>query len=303
MISTQTGGTFNVYTNDKAELMAGFKLVRDCGFEAVDYNIDYFVKGNPYEGSVDDFWKKDLEELYEYFTPTKEAAEENKIAFAQAHAAFPMYHEGKDEFNEYMLLAVEKNLAICKYLGCPALIVHSIVMDDMERREELNLSMYRKMIPAAKKYGVKICLENLMGVFRDRPIQGVCATTEEACMYIDTLNAEAGEELFGFCFDTGHANVVGTNMHEFIKKMGKRLICLHLHENDRVYDEHTIPFTHICPGLDWEGVMAGLREVGYSGALSFETFAGVGLMPKEVRPEVLTLIAALGKYMRKRITE
>ncbi len=303
LIATQTGGTFDECTNDKEQLFKSFKMVKDCGFEAVDYNLDHFVKGNTYEGRVDDFWKKSLEELYEYFAPTKEAAEENGIAFAQAHVAFPMYLEGKDEFNEYMLLAAEKNLAICKYLGSPALIVHPIVMDDREKREGLNLAMYRKLIPAAKKYGVKICLENLMGLFRDRPIQGVCSTTEEACMYIDTLNEEAGEELFGFCFDTGHANVVGINMREFIKKMGKRLICLHLHENDRVYDEHIIPFTHVCPGLDWESVIAGLQEVGYRGAISFETFTGVRLMPQDVKPEVLRLISAIGRYLRKRITE
>ena len=301
MISTQTGGTFNVCTNNYDELYASFCQVKDCGFDAVDYNMDHFIKGSIPKGEIDDFWEKSQDELYEYFEPTKKAGNEAGVVLCQAHAAFPFYVEGKDDLNEYLFMALEKNIAICAYLDCPMLVVHSDNNPSFDERKKINMELYKKLIPAAKKYGVKICIENLLGVFRDRPIEGVCARAEEAIMYIDALNAEAGEKIFGFCLDTGHANLVGTNMREYIKKLGDRLICLHLHENDRVYDEHTIPYTHVCPGLDWESVIEGLREVGYSGALSFETFTGVGLMPKEVRPEVLKLISSIGRYMKNRI--
>ena len=70
-----------------------------------------------------------------------------------------------------------------------------------------------------------------------------------------------------------------------------------------------IPYTQVSDmwatknATDWEGFIAGLREIGYSGNLSFETFKGVCRMPKELEPEALKLITAIGRYFRKRIEE
>jgi sugar phosphate isomerase/epimerase len=162
--------------------------------------------------------------------------------------------------------------------------------------------MYRRMIPFAKRYGVKLCLENLYSDFNGRPIEGCCADAAEACWYIDTLNAEAGEEIFGFCFDIGHANLVGRNVLEFIRTLGPRLTILHIHDNMGEKDSHLIPCTQWYPGgVDWDSFIQGLKEIGYRGPLAFETFRGINLLPEDVHEEGLKLVSAIGRSFRRRI--
>ena len=60
---------------------------------------------------------------------------------------------------------------------------------------------------------------------------------------IDEMNDKYGAEVMGFCFDTGHANLVGIKFQEFIQTLGSRLKVLHVHDNDGMADLHQVPFT------------------------------------------------------------
>lgn len=90
--------------------------------------------------------------------------------------------------------------------------------------------------------------------------------------------------------------------------LGKRLTILHIHDNDGNGDLHMMPYTYtkhsgkdlIC---DWEGFINGLRNSGYEGALSFETYRTLGSFPRELWLEVLRLIRSTGHYWAKRICE
>ena len=53
--------------------------------------------------------------------------------------------------------------------------------------------------------------------------------------------------------------------------------------------------------MDWEDFIAGLRDIGYKGALNFETFAGVDLVPQEIGEAALRFIAAIGRYFAARL--
>ena len=168
----------------------------------------------------------------------------------------------------------------------------------------MNMQMYPKLIPAAKKYGVKICLENMFAFIGGHGIARACANVDEACRYIDALNEMAGEEVFGFCYDVGHANLLSCNLYEDIKTLGHRLTVLHIHENDGRLDSHCIPYTYKNGKIgttDWEGFLKGLKEIGYEGPLNFETFAALQDVPREVVGELLKLISAIGNYFRKSI--
>jgi len=309
-ICTQTGGVFDVSVLDNEYIDNGFRRLKECGFEAVDYGISKFVKGKFVSlGEIDDFWEKELSELYKIFEPTKEAALKYQISFAQAHAVFPFYVPGRDEINKYLIKSIEKNMAILNFLDCPMIVVHSHRSDVSEEEDfEISIKLYEKLIPAAKEYGIKICLENGFRVWEGRGLDGgQCSSAEEALRYINTLNEMAGEEIFGFCLDTGHANVLKKDIKAYIRKLGKYLYCLHIHDNYEMFDGHLIPYTQLCPGfgrsVNWDAFIEGLREVGYRGAISFETFKGVGLFPKELQDDALKLLSAIGRYMRNKILE
>lgn len=303
LLSTALGCVYDEGTDSREEIFEAFKNLKEWGFEAVDYGLGGFIKGNTWEGEYDDFYEKSLEELYEFLTPTKEAAAKYDIEITQTHAPCPNYIEGNDAFNEYMYMATEKSLALCNFLGCDKIVVHPMISLDKEKQEKLNLEFYRKLMPLAKKYKVKICLENLSGTVRHRYIEGVCSSSGEVNKYIDTLNAEAGEDLFGFCLDIGHANVHAKDMNWFIRELGKNLTCLHIHDNNGIQDHHMLPYTQIEPGTNWEGMICGLRAIGYKGAISFEAFNAIRQMPADVKPELMRLMVAIGRYFRKRILE
>lgn len=308
-VSVQTGDWYDeLFGGDKGAEQA-FAFIKSCGIDTLDYNIDHTLPGDLINsGKLNDFYDASVEELLEHYRPVKEAKERHGISFGQAHAPFPVYVDGREEENEYLMQMVEKELAIMQYLGCPALVVHPYCSEDKQHEKEVNLAIYRRLMPAAKKYGVKVCLENMFRVINGRCVAAACGTAEEACWYLDTLNEEAGEEVFGYCFDVGHANLCSRDIHQELLTLGHRLTILHIHDNDGFYDLHQIPYTQKhdwgrITWTDWEGFVSALKEIDYQGTLNFETYAGLKGIPQELFPAMLKLVAEIGQYFRKRIIE
>lgn len=309
LISTMSHPLFDVSSADETYLAERLQFLRDCGIQALDLNLDRLIPGDPSKGETGDFWNQSLDELYAYFTPLKQAVENAGLVFSQMHAAFPIYVPDNEPVTEYMCMSVEKSLAVAAFFNCPALVVHPwSTRKGKEMEREVNLNLYRRFIPFARQYGVKVCLENMFNVLHGNRIEGSCSTAEDACWYIDKLNEEAGEDLFGFCFDIGHATVLHRDTRAFVQTLGHRLTCLHLHDNNGDADLHVMPFTQLPvrgvalkSATDWEGLFKGLREIGYKGNLSFEASKSFSVFPEETHPELLSLYSAIGRYFRNRI--
>lgn len=302
LICVQTGNWYDKRFGGDAHADEAFAFIKSCGFNAVDFNIDQTMNaGLISRGERNTFYDASLEELLELYRPVREAALRHGVAISSGHGLFPMIIDGKDDLNDYIIMATEKIIAIMAYIGCHALIVHPACRNDKAHEWEINMAMYRRLIPAAKQYGVKICLENIPSHNGHHVVMGCCCDVQEACRYIDTLNAEAGEDVFGFCFDIGHANNTCRILSNDIRTLGKRLTTLHIHDNDAASDLHLIPYTQKRGAVDWEDFIAGLRDIGYEGPLNFETFAGVDLMPQEIGEAALRFIAAIGRYFASRL--
>lgn len=310
-ISIQTGGWMpRLFDEDFDKALA---FIKEMGFESLDFNIDSKLP-NGANGELCGFFDQSVEEMYAYYAPLKEAVEKHGIAIDQLHAPFPMGKVGADTAvypaeHDYAVMAAEKSIAVAQYLGCRAVVVHPMCLLENKVREwEMNLAMYRRLIPAAKKYGVVVCLENLFMRRNGHTLAGCCSDVYEACRYIDTLNEEAGQVCFGFCYDIGHAMLAGRWVANDLRTLGKRLTALHIHTNDAFEDLHQIPYTlkdRSGKGIvaDWDGFIAALREIGYEGTLNFETYASLNGVPDELVPDMLTLTAAVGRYFVKKITQ
>ena len=177
-VSVQTAGWMNELFDGEKEVDEAFRYIKEIGFDTLDYNID--AKLGYCEitsGTLNNFYDQTVEELWEYYRPVKEAMVRHGISIGQAHASFPTYVEGKEHVNEYMVQVIEKQCAICQYLECPGLVVHPYTdtedieikgkcnltfSPDKEKERNINLNFLRRLIPAAKKYGVRICLENMV---------------------------------------------------------------------------------------------------------------------------------------------
>lgn len=305
-VSVQTGDWYDELFGGDERADDAFHFIRECGFDTLDYNLDHTLLGNTIvNGTLNHFYDAGEKELLDRYRPVKEAMKRHNISFGQAHAPFPLHVEGADDVNAYLIQMIEKECAICRYLECPALVVHPYSCADKEKEKEINLAMYRKMIPAGKKYGVTLCLENMFRFENGHATAGACGEAAEACWYIDTLNKEAGEDIFGYCFDVGHANLSSRNIRQELRTLGHRLTILHIHDNDGLFDLHQIPYTQHTSGqktcTDWESFIEGLRDINYKGTLNFETFAALKNIPHELIPSMLKLTYEIGCYFKKRI--
>ena len=296
---------------DKSAPLESMKYIKECGFESIDFNIDHYldVKTMSKTGEVvESLFDKSTEEVVEFFRPLKDASEESGVAIGQMHAPFPVYFEGLDAVNAKIFDALDKCFAVCEFVGCPAIVVHPTKAESREAEWELNLKIYRSLIPVIKKYkGVKICLENIFGRRPGVIMDGRLSIVDDAVRMIDILNEEAGGDYFGFCLDVGHANLTKKNIKEFIKALGKRLTILHIHDNNGLDDMHMIPYSYLATTqstvCDWDGFVQGLREIGYEGVLAFETFRVMHIYPKAVHTEALKLISAIGHYWAELIDQ
>lgn len=298
-ISVQTGGPEERFGVDRA-----YRLIAECGFDAVDTNIDLLASGNdirtknihPVVAGTDE------KALLELFKPRRDAAKKYGLDNYQAHAPFPSHLSSAPEYNDVILQMLENMIRGCDFMDCRNLIVHPFFNAypqrmDAETEWALNIERYSKLIPTAKQYGVTICLENMFIKRRDKVYAACCSNIDTACRYIDTLNGIAGEKCFGFCLDTGHYLLIGGDIKEAMMKLGDRISAFHVHDNNGLSDQHLAPYMGV---QDWDRFVEGLKAIGFNKTLSFETFNIWNVVDPELCPTLMRFIAETGRMFARR---
>lgn len=122
---------------------------------------------------------------------------------------------------------------------------------------EKTASNIRYFGECAANYGVNIAVENIYG-------GRVYSTIDDLVELVDAVDLPN----VGFCLDVGHANCDGVDIPATIKRMGKRLYELHLHDNYGQDSHYPIGVGNI----NWLDVIRALDEIGYEGTATFEFF-------------------------------
>ncbi len=290
----------------------GYQLLHDAGFESIDWNIDSawnakaVRKGEVPCGSI---FERPIDEVIAHFADEVDILKKNGLVLNQAHAPFPAYVSGKPEVLDYAIEVYKRCIELCSHYDCRYLVIHGISLTPSDNENtpetihELNMKLYESLIPTLLKVkNVVVCLENLFSGKGKHYVEGVCSDPHQAVAYVDALNEKAGAEVFGFCLDTGHINLLQKDMRVYVPILGKRIKALHIHDNDGMSDAHMAPYTGT---IDWKAFYNVLREIGYEGDLDFETFAQTRKekLDAELVPSYLKLIADCGKHFRNKITE
>lgn len=263
----------------------GIRVAAEAGFDALDLNLIMAVY-------TDDF----SDENYAA-TAAKlvKLAKDNGLYFNQAHAPFPAYIVGNDEYNAKVLPAIRRAIRIAGLVGAKQIVVHPIDtrVDPTIDQKQFNIDFYNALIPDIKASGCKVALENMWGHplpdngVRPAPIvPNVCSLGKDLAEYYDALDPAC----FTVCLDIGHSGLVGEAASDAIRALGgSRLHALHVHDNDNVHDSHTIPFQG---RIDWQAVMDALTEIGYDGDFTFE-IGGALLAAYRARPAMLRTVFIL----------
>lgn len=295
--------------------LIGFRQLKAAGFSCVDFSLNgYLINKDVYKGELNSFFDKSIEELEAFFAPHKAAAKETGLRIHQMHMPYPLFvPQGKREVNDYLWNVVApKSLHVCKFFECKYIVIHGFKLNRYLGSEELEWEKTEEFIhylaPMAKEMGITLCVENLYNSWGNHMVEGPCCDAEKMVERIDRINAQYGAEVLGFCFDTGHANLIGLDFYDFIVRLGHRLKVLHVHDNDGARDLHQVPFTFTktrenTPSTDWDGFINGLREIEFDGVINFEASPVVNSFPDEMKDDVLEFLVKIGRYFSERIVD
>lgn len=300
---------------EDADPTSGFALLKEVGFTNADFSLNnYLLNTDLYRDTLNKFFDKSKAELEQYFEPHKRGAKENGININQMHMPYPIFiPTGKKFVNDYLVNHVmPKSMHICDFFECPYLVVHGLKLARYLGSEDLEWQQTEEMLdfiaPMAKEMGITLCIENLYEGIGEHLIEGPCCNIHKVVERIDHFNEKYHAEVLGFCFDTGHANLVGLDFEKFITKLDYRLKVLHIHDNDGIADLHQIPYTFSksrenTSSTDWNGFLNGLNNIKFNKVLSFETAPVLTAFPNEMKKEVLSFLVKIGRHWETKLIE
>lgn len=309
-IGIQTAGWLDLNAPE-----AYFKMVREAGFDAVEFNADELIptlrQMSKDPQNVTSVLEKSEAELSEFFAPVKAAAEKYGIAIAQLSAPSPIKVADRDDITALCRLALDRALWLCSYFSCPVLTLALPAAQTRKEEHESNLALLREIAPVAQKGGFRVALVNAAVPDGARFYEGPAMRVTDAKMYIDTLNAELGETVFGACYNTGNANVVPQKPLADLTTLGDRVIAMQISDNNRDYAINQIPFTQSNrisvhsqhTYFQWDRFIQGIAACNYKGAISFDVRGVANDFPAPLHGDALKLTAAIGRYMLDEVTK
>ncbi len=286
-----------------------FAMLKAAGFDGIDFSMDGFLTGGEIRSNSfgeEQIFMQEPQKVKEYFAYVKAASDKHGIEILQTHAPFPSTMYGNEELNEKMVTVLKNSITLTAYLGCKYIVIHPpfIPVEEYATPEQIAdhvIAFYKQFISLAKELGVVVLLENMFTAHRRKIITAVCSEFEETVKYIDALNRLAGQELFGFCYDTGHAHLLGKDYYHTVKQLGHRIKALHVHDNNGQADQHVFPFLGLS---NWERLIRALKEIGYAGTFNFEAASTTGMhFPPELKADAYTLLGKIGRYFVNKIEE
>lgn len=187
---------------------------------------------------------------------TAKAVLDAGLSFDQLHAPFHIINnmwldkaESEDTYRE-LTDAVD----CCAAFGAPTVVVHLSSGPNPPTITDIGRARYTSLVEYAEKKGITIAFENQRFLFN---------IAWAFDYFRDAANV-------GFCWDVGHQACATPNI-EFMKLFGDRLVCTHLEDNNRVFNEdlHIIPFDGKA---DFVLASKQIKEYNYKGCLTMEVF-------------------------------
>ncbi len=253
--------------------MQALDKAKELGCDTVDFSLenrDCRREGDKY--SLSD------EEIVEYYSAIGRHAKEIGIEISQTHGRIKGYMDDEEE-NAAVLKNARLDCMVTAALGAPVTVMHITATGRVttgpafpaEDMRELGFRMFADILPYAKEFNVNVALET----FGDSPKYGCCDFFGDPKELYDIFTRLRNETPYGdyvsFCIDTGHSNKASRFGHpkpaDAIRMFKGHISTLHLNDNDTLTDQHKPPRTG-C--VDWDDVMAALKEVGYNGVYNME---------------------------------
>lgn len=250
------------------------KMAKEAGADAVDFDL---------LGYDENLYLKSEDEVLSHIEKVARAAASMDLLISQTHGRICGYN-ADEEFNAQQKRFAELDLKATRLLNCGHCAMHGPTYIDQDINtdpvllRELAFRNFSDYLPMAREAGVKIATETFGDATRTFDSSGrTCidffGNAHEFISIYDRIKKEApAGDFFCVCMDTGHTNKSlrfpgQPTPAEMIRRLGKNIEILHLHDNDCMTDQHKVPRSG---NIDWKDVMAALRETGYNGVYNME---------------------------------
>lgn len=265
--SVEASAYYSPETLDIEEITAGFRTMKEHGFDAADYQ--HFVNTEtPIFKLSEDAFERTLAEH-------AEAAEKAGIEIYQTHG--PWRYPPKDATEENRTERFEKmarSIRGTHLLHARRFVIHPIMPfgpdaePDSAEFHRLNFEFFSKLLEVAHREDVVICLENMP--FDKHSI----ARPHEILRFVK----EFDDPYMRVCLDTGHSLILGTEPADAVREAGAYIEALHVHDNDGAHDQHRLPYYGVC---NWSAFAEAVREcIPESVPMSMETKASHKFPPE-----------------------
>lgn len=245
---------------------------------------------------------EDKAEIGRRFGKMEEVCRAKGLDFPIARAPRLLRETKRRDLGETLLWLNRECIRYCSQAGCEAIVIPPLFSGlEYGKGWEKNREYYLALALAARENGVMILLENQCRSMNGHLIRGMCADAHSAAEWIDALNKEAKEPLFGFCMDVGICNLCGQDMYEFATALGHRLKAVILRDCDGCRESSMLPFTSVYqfqPQTDWLSLIRGLRSIGFDGDLVLDIRDTAAVFSPLLRPGLLALAKSVAEYVK-----
>lgn len=275
-----TTGLFQRFSEEKT-----LELLSNAGFDGVDFSYD---PGVNFEGVGENY--------IEYAHNMKKLLDKYGLECVQAHAPYELKENHKFDESEPLFVQVVRSIESAAILGAKKIVVHTIDVSPAVDVCEVNYRYYKALEPYAEKFDMLIGIENLFTwVPAQRMHVGRLSRPLEMNAFVKSLNSPS----FVVCVDVGHAAITGVEPEDYIANIDADILkVLHIHDNDRFYDLHLVPF---MGELNFMNIAKVLKEKGYNGDFSYEVGSFYKKVPDDFLPTALAYSVAVGRYLISKI--
>ena len=277
------GSTLNIFSlrrnsNDPERYLEGIWACKEAGFDTIDVHFN----------EIDLLLTPDEQDRF--IERAGKIVKESGMPISQVHARFGHVQDYNDpEQLEDYYQHIIRTLELAERLGAPWAVVHPLdfmAYSGVSKEEMLqkNVDFFERAITAVPRIG--LAFENTGRTY-------FC----NAERLLSLREAAGNHERFGFCWDTGHANLIeGLDQAENIMMLGENLRCTHIQDNRGERDDHFMPYMGIT---DWPPIVHALKTSGYKGDFIYESAQPLKCLPDDniLRMEFMKYTVKLGRYL------
>lgn len=288
---------------DLNKIREGRDSVTDMGEYGITLDIGMFYSSQALEAHG--LKEIDVDGKKAWFARFIQGRAEKRVPFNAMRAPRLKWDTKRTDLNGLMLQIGEECIEECARAGCTYIVIQPL-FSGISRADMWgeNHEYYYKLGLIAKDAGVCILMENQCRHINGHIVRGVCADATVASGWIDGLNAEMGEEVFGFCLDTGACHLCGQDMGEMAATLGNRVKAVFVRECDGIHEANRLPFTGRNGSghdTDWQGLIRGLRRIDFDGILMMDASDTLLGFSHLIRSHAYLLMRSVADYLKWQI--